>query len=166
MKNDDREYLPHSPGCLLCGDENPAGLRTRFFVVDKEVRAEVVIPKHMNGYKDVVHGGILAALLDETMGWAAVAFGLSRSMFVTAELNVRYLRPVPAEEEIIVRSRLVNDLGRLVYCEGELLHKDTVCVRGKGTFSPLGRQSSAEVLSYLRFDGCNRFRDLFDGCGE
>jgi len=128
------------------------------------VRGSVAIPGHMNGYKDVVHGGILAALLDETMGWAATVFGKARLMFVTAELTVRYMRPVPIEKEITVRSRLVRDAGRLSYCEGELLLDNEVCARGKGIFSPLDREGTAEVLSYLRFYDCNKFKNLFGGC--
>jgi len=164
MENDDREYLPNSAGCFLCGEENPVGVRTRFFVVENEVRGAVMIPRHMNGYKDVVHGGILAALLDETMGWAATVFGKTRLMFVTAELTVRYMRPVPIEKEIMVRSRLVRDVGRLAYCEGELLMGSEVCARGKGTFSPLDREGTAEVLPYLRFHNCKKFKNLFGGC--
>jgi uncharacterized protein (TIGR00369 family) len=163
MGNDQKEYLPHSPGCFLCGDENQAGVRTRFFVADNEVRGSVKIPGHMNGYKSVVHGGVLAALLDETMGWAATVFGEAHSMFVTAELTVRYMRPVPVEEEVTIRSRLIRDAGKLAFCEGELWLSDTVCVRGKGTFSPLGREGTAEVLSYLKFHDCGKFRDIFEG---
>ena len=162
MENDDREYLPHSTGCFLCGEENLSGVRARFFVVEDEVRGAVTLPRHMNGYRNVAHGGVLAALLDETMGWAATVFGKTHPMFVTAELTVRYLSPVPVEKEIDVRSRLVKDLGRLAYCEGELLLGDTVCVRAKGKFSPLSREGTAEVLPYLKFHDCRKFRTMFD----
>jgi acyl-coenzyme A thioesterase PaaI-like protein len=162
MQNDDREYLPHSSGCFLCGEENLSGVRARFFVAENEVRGTVRIPRHMNGYKSVAHGGVLAALLDETMGWAATVFGRRHPMFVTAELTVRYLCPVPVEEEILVRSRLVKDVGRLAMCEGELLLGPAVCVRAKGKFSPLSREGTADVLPYLRFHDCRRFRTLFD----
>jgi len=164
MGNDDREYVPHSNGCFICGDENQSGVKTRFFVEGNEVRAAVTIPRHMNGYKDVAHGGVLAALLDETMGWAATIFGNSHTMFVTAELTVRYIRPAPVAREILVRSRLLRDLGRLAYCEGELLLENTVCVSGKGIFAPLDREATAEVLPYLKFDGCKKYRNLFDDC--
>jgi uncharacterized protein (TIGR00369 family) len=162
MGNDDREYLPHSTGCFLCGEDNPAGARARFFVSEGEVRGSVTIPRHMNGYKNVAHGGVLAALLDETMGWAATVFGKTHPMFVTAELTVRYLLPVPVGEEISVRSRLVKDVGRLAYCEGELLLGDEVCVRGAGKFSPLSREGTAEVLPYLKFHDCRKYRTMFD----
>ncbi len=162
MENDDREYIPHSSGCFLCGEENVSGVRARFFVEGNEVRGLVRIPRHMNGYKDVAHGGALAALLDETMGWAATVFRASHPMFVTAELTVRFLSPVPVEEEIEVRSRLVEDAGRLAYCEGEILQGGKVRVRAKGKFSPLGREETADVLPYLRFHDCGKYRAMFD----
>ena len=163
MKNENREYLPHSTGCFLCGEDNLAGARARFFVVENEVRGAITIPGHMNGYKDIAHGGIVAALLDETMGWAATVFGKTHTMFVTAELTVRYILPAPVEKEISVRSRLVRDTDRLSYCEGEILFGDTMCARGKGTFAPLDRAGMAEVLPYLKFHDCGKFRNLFDG---
>jgi len=162
MQDDDREYLPHSTGCFLCGEENLAGVRARFFVEGNEVRGRVTLPRHMNGYKNVAHGGVLAALLDETMGWAATVFGKAHPMFVTAELTVRYLSPVPVGEEIQVRSRLVEDAGRLAFCEGEIVHAGEERVRARGKFAPMSREETADVMPYLRFHDCRKFRALFD----
>jgi acyl-coenzyme A thioesterase PaaI-like protein len=162
MAGDDREYLPHSTGCFLCGEENPSGVRARFFVEGTEVCGLVALPRHMNGYKNIAHGGVLAALLDETMGWAATVFGRSHPMFVTGELTVKYLSPVPVAEPIRIRSRLVEDAGRLAYCEGEILHGGKVRVRAKGKFVPMSREETAEVMPYLKFHDCRKFRTIFD----
>jgi uncharacterized protein (TIGR00369 family) len=162
MAADDREYLPHSSGCFLCGDENPAGARARFFVEATEVRGEISLPRHMNGYRNVAHGGVLAALLDETMGWAATVFGKLHPMYVTGELTVKYLSPVPVGETIEVRSRLLEDAGRLALCEGEIVRLGKICVRGRGKFLPMSREDTAEVMPYLRFHDCRRFRTIFD----
>ena len=162
MTDGEREYLPHSSGCFLCGDENPAGIRTRFFVEDNEVRGTIVLPRHVNGYRDVAHGGVVAALLDETMGWAATVFGKEHPMYVTGEITVKYLAPVPVGEEIEVRSRLVEDAGRLAYAEGQLLHGGKVCARAKGKFVPMTREATAGVMPYLKFESCRRFRAIFD----
>ena len=75
MVSEDKEYLPHSSGCFLCGDENRCGVRTRFLVEGDTVRARLRLPRHMNGYLNTAHGGVLAGLLDETMGWAATVSG-------------------------------------------------------------------------------------------
>ncbi len=162
MTNDDREYLPHSTGCFLCGDENPSGVRARFFVEGNEVCGQVALPRYMNGYKNIAHGGVLAALLDETMGWAATVFGRNHPMFVTGELTVKYLSPVPVGEAIRVRSRMIEDAGRLAYCEGEIFHDGAVRVRAKGKFVPMSREETAGVMPYLKFHDCRKFRAIFD----
>jgi len=157
----DREYLPHSSGCFLCGEENASGVRARFFVEGDEVRGVVILPRHLNGYRDVAHGGVQAALLDETMGWAATAFGALHPMYVTGEFTVKFVAPVPVDEEIEVRSRLVRDAGRLALCEGEILHGGKVCVRATGKFVPMSREDTARVMPYLRFHDCRKFREIF-----
>jgi uncharacterized protein (TIGR00369 family) len=158
----DREYLPHSKGCLLCGDENEKGVKARFFVEGDEVVARLALPPHVNGYLDVAHGGILGALLDETMGWAATVFAKEHAMYVTGELTVKYLAPVPVGKEIEVRSRLVRDGGRIAYTEGVVRFGGKACVRGQGKFVPMDRKGTAEVIPYLKFDRCRRYRSLFD----
>ncbi len=162
MPDPEREYLPHSSGCFLCGDENVSGVRARFFVEGNEVRGQVVLPRHMNGYRNVAHGGVLASLLDETMGWAATVFGKAHPMYVTGELSVKYLAPVPVEVAIEIRSRLVEDAGKLAYSEGELLLDGKVCARAKGKFVPMSREGTAEVIPYLKFHGCGKYRTIFE----
>ena len=158
----EREYLPHSSGCFLCGEENRSGVRARFFVEGNDIVGRVTLPRHLNGYKNVAHGGVVSALLDETMGWSPTVFGSTRAMYVTGELTVKFLFPVPVGEEIEVRSRLVEDAGRLAYCEGEIRCGGKVCARAKGKFVPMSPEGTAEVIPYLRFDGCRKFRKIFD----
>ena len=158
----EREYLPHSSGCFLCGEENRSGVRARFFVEGNDIVGRVTLPRHLNGYKNVAHGGVVSALLDETMGWSPTVFGSTRAMYVTGELTVKFLSPVPVGEEIEVRSRLVEDAGRLAYCEGEIRCGGKVCARAKGKFVPMSPEGTAEVIPYLRFDGCRKFRKILD----
>jgi len=157
----EREYLPHSSGCFLCGDENGCGVRTRFFVERDAVRTRLTLPQHLNGYKNVAHGGVLAGLLDETMGWAATVFSQGHPFYVTGELTVKYLSPVFVEEEIEISGRLIKDAGRIVYGAGELRRGETVCLRAKGKFIPLSDEATAEVFPYLKFDQCRKYRTLF-----
>jgi acyl-CoA thioesterase FadM len=83
-------------------------------------------------------------------------------MYVTGELTVKFLSPVPVGGEIEVRSRLVEDAGKLAYCEGEIRCGGKVCARARGKFVPMSPEGTAEVIPYLRFDGCRRFRTIFD----
>ncbi len=160
MSGTEREYLPHSGGCFCCGDENGCGVRARFFVDGDAVKAEVVLPRHLNGYRDVAHGGVLAALLDESMGWAATVFGRAHTMYLTGELTVKYVRPVPVGAEIRIESRLVEDAGRIAFGAGELRCGGKVCVKASGKFLPMGAEATAEVCAYLKFDRCRKYRNL------
>lgn len=166
MTDADREYLPHSSGCFLCGEENRSGVRARFFVEGNEVFGRVILPSHLNGYKDVAHGGVVSALLDETMGWAATVFGRTHLLYVTGELTVKFLSPVRIGGEIEVRSRLVEDAGRLARCEGEIRCGGKVCARARGKFVPMSPEGTAQVIPYLRFEGCGKFRAIFDAYRE
>jgi len=165
----DIEYLPHSSGCFLCGDENTCGVQARFFVEGDTVRARVSLPKHLNGYKNIAHGGVIAGLLDETMGWAATVFGKKQPVppfYVTGELSIKYLAPVPVGKEIEIRSRLVKDGGRIAFGEGELLYDARVYVRAKGKFIPMTYEATREVIPYLKFEHCRKYRTLFDKLRE
>lgn len=166
MSGTDREYLPHSSGCFCCGDENESGVQARFFVEGGAVNAEIVLPRHMNGYKNVAHGGVLAALLDESMGWAATVFGREHPMYLTAELTVKYLRPVPVGAALRIVSRLVEDAGRIAYSAGELVCDGRVCVKASGKFIPMSAEGTAEVIPYLKFGHCRKYRTLFGRAGE
>lgn len=157
-----RELLPNSCGCFICGEANGGGVRTRFFVEDDAVCAEVVIPTHMNGYAGIAHGGVAAALVDESMGWAATVFCASRRMYLTGELTVRYLAPVPVGEPVFVRSRVVRDAGRVAFCAGEVTSGGNVCLRAEGKFLPLSAEETMKVVGYLRWDGVERYRTLFE----
>lgn len=91
------ERQPSSRTCFLCGRQNPVGLKITW-VNDREanqIRARVVVPEHFNGYPGVVHGGIVAAILDETAGRAVLLNGDDENLMVTVKLEVRYRKPTP-----------------------------------------------------------------------
>ncbi|MEW6188116.1 MAG: PaaI family thioesterase [Thermodesulfobacteriota bacterium] len=155
------EYLPHSSGCFLCGDENPCGVQTRFFVLGDSVRTRLTLPPHVNGYQQIAHGGVLAGLLDETMGWAATVFSHGHPFFVTGELTVKYLLPVPVGEEIEIIARLHKDGRRIVYCQGEVFCGGKECLRARGKFLPMSEGDTEAVISYLKFEGCRKYSNLF-----
>ena len=166
MSDTGREYLPHSSGCFCCGDENACGVQARFFVEGDTVNAEVVLPRHVNGYRNVAHGGVLAALLDESMGWAATVFGREHPMYVTAELTVKYLRPVPVGGAVRIVSRLVEDAGRIAYSAGEMLCGGKVVVKASGKFIPMSAEATADVMPYLKFGQCRKYKTLFGRAGK
>ena len=111
--------LPRYRKCFVCGVDNPCGLRTRPRLEDNEVVIEFTPEERHCGFKSWLHGGITASLLDEAMFWAA-AVGLQR-MVATAELSVRYLKPVPIGTKLRAVAQLVKCRGVLAWTRASLL---------------------------------------------
>lgn len=157
MMNDDHPHacrvnLPNSRPCFVCGEDNPAGLKTRFYVEDGVVKAPLRPEPHHCGYENVVHGGIVAAILDETMGWAAAR--ATGRMFFTGELTVRYLRPTPGDRELTASAEVVRVTSRLTEAKGVLTDADGVeYARSKGRFVPLSAEATLAVDDALLYRG-------------
>lgn len=97
--------LPHTHSCFVCGESNTIGLNLRFETDGRIVRTRFTPrPEHI-GFKEVVHGGIIATLLDEIMVWA-VAVETKRFGYC-AELTVRYQKPLRPGEEVFASAELV-----------------------------------------------------------
>ncbi len=106
--NTNHELQPNSRHCFVCGLDNRFGLHLRFYETGPgEVTAEYTVPEHFQGYPGVVHGGIVAAMLDELAGRVHMVGDPPRFMF-TARLEVRYRKNVPVGRPL----RLVGLAGK------------------------------------------------------
>jgi acyl-coenzyme A thioesterase PaaI-like protein len=144
--------LPNSAGCFVCGGTNPRGLGVRFEVDSGVVVGHWVPHRDHCGYNDRVHGGVMAALLDEVMGWAPSV--LKRRFCVAAEIIVRYLKPLPIGRPVTVRGELTADRGRVLESRGEIVDGEgTVYARGTGRYRPLTEEQTQAVMDYLSVDG-------------
>lgn len=104
------ELQPNSRHCFACGLENPFGLQLRFFTTAPgEVTAEYTVPEHFQGYPGVVHGGVVAAMLDEVLVRSIMGHEADTPrLMVTARMTVRYRKRVPVAQPL----RLVGRQGR------------------------------------------------------
>jgi len=112
---------PSSRTCFVCGRENPVGLKMDFyFTAPGETRAEISVPEIYEGYPGVIHGGIIAAILDETGGRAHMD-DPDRFM-VTAKLDIRYRKPVPSETPLLVLGHAGKRHGKVSYAQSEIIN--------------------------------------------
>lgn len=86
----------------------------------QSVYSMVTVPEHFQGYPGVVHGGIVAAMLDEVSGRVVLMGGNNDALLVTAKLEVRYRRPTPTLTPLKVIGRFLSQAGRLVKAAGEI----------------------------------------------
>ena len=128
------DLAPHSPGtvqqarikqpsslhCFVCGVENPVGLHQTFYdQPDGTVISEITVPDRYQGYPGVVHGGIIASMLDEVAGRSAMQGDTTRLM-MTAKLEIRYRKPIPTGQLLRLVGRLGRRRGRLTIVTGEI----------------------------------------------
>src|SRR5574341_550908 len=117
MSTKEKDYQPNSYYCFVCGLKNKAGLHIRFQNDGPgQVKVETQICNQHQGYPGIAHGGVVAAILDETMGRAGISgeAGAQARFLYTAKMEVRYRAPVPLDTNLVIRGRIVKDRGRAV----------------------------------------------------
>lgn len=129
------EKQPSSRSCFVCGRDNAAGLRTTW-TSDRaagEVTATVVLDEHFNGFPGLVHGGVVAALLDEAMIRALLLERGFDELMVTAKMEVVFRRATPTQEPLTVVGRIVKAGESRAQAESEVRLADgTVTARCSG----------------------------------
>ena len=111
--------------CYGCGQDNPIGLKLRFDRDGKTARAEFTASKLHQGWSGIVHGGIIAALLDEAMSYAAL---FEKMNTVTARIEVRIKRPIHTDEPLSIIARIIRKTRKLVETKGAISLKDGTLV--------------------------------------
>jgi acyl-coenzyme A thioesterase PaaI-like protein len=116
----DHGQQPGSRMCFACGVLNNAGLHITFFNDGYHAcRCEVTLDDRHQSFPGIAHGGIVAAVLDETMGRALISGDPDRMAF-TAKMEVRYRQNTPLHTKLFVTGRIEKDRGRLVTAVGKV----------------------------------------------
>src|SRR5262245_43257539 len=138
--------LPHTRSCFVCGESNPKGLNLRSLTDGQTVRLEFVPGAEQVGFAGVVHGGIIATVLDEVMVWAC-AVRTKRFAFC-AELSVRYLHPLPPGVKTLARAELVaNRRDRVFEAKAQLESESgTVYASATGKYLPIKGGVVSELI--------------------
>jgi len=137
---------PNSKMCLVCGPKNPFGLHTSFFELDNNELLAVFKPRgEHQSYPGRLHGGIISTILDETIGRAIMIQSEDEIWGVTVDLQIRFKKPVPLDEELRVIGRITKDSSRFFEGTGELLLQDgTVAATGHGKYLKVPLEKSAD----------------------
>lgn len=110
------------PGCFVCGAENPRGLRIRFDVTGPgTVHAEWTPSPEWEGFRGIVHGGVVSTVLDEAMSKAVASLPCEA---LTAELRVRFRKPVKSWETLEVCGWVQRKTKRRISTESTLTGAD------------------------------------------
>ncbi len=128
--------------CFLCGSHNPHGIPLHFSKEGEDTVIRGTVPWYFQGFQGVVHGGIVASLLDEVMSHSVKKEG---EHAVTGSLEVRYTRPCCTDLEVEVRGRVTRRSGRALETESTITQGGEVIARGKAVFVRTKRHSTSPV---------------------
>lgn len=137
--------LPHTHSCFVCGESNPIGLKLRFQTDGRIVQTHFIPrPEHI-GFRQTVHGGLVATLLDEMMVWACAV--QTKQFAFCAELNVRFQNPLRPGETVVATAELVqNRRGRIFEAKGGLRNgTGDVLATATGKYLPIKEDLAAEM---------------------
>jgi acyl-coenzyme A thioesterase PaaI-like protein len=130
--------------CFACGPNNPIGMHLHF---DRNPDGEGVIARLelgpvYQGWRGIAHGGIVMALLDEAMAYAA---GFAGHRGVTAQVSARFRKPVPLEQPIAVRGRVTWQRRNVLGVEASIHDRaGDVLAHAEGSFVSRGRLEAAD----------------------
>jgi uncharacterized protein (TIGR00369 family) len=126
--------LETSGNCFVCGKNNPNGLHLRF-EVNKEkqtLKATFVASPTYQGWDGIVHGGILSTLLDEAMANLVYELGYQA---VTASIEIRFKKPAPILEPLLVYGELTEVSKRLIRAKAHIAQEGgAILATGTSTF--------------------------------
>jgi len=127
------------------------------FRFDREarlVRGDVCFGRSMGGAPGRVHGGLVAAVLDEALGRACMFAGTPA---MTAEFTTRFLHGTPVETPLRVEARLDSVDGRRIRSSGEVYAGDRVVVEADGLFIAVDTEQFHALFEGALEDGKSLF---------
>ena len=137
MTTEDPQSFSHQNNhewCLLCGDRNPLSQKFRFIShTDGTVTTVIQARRYMQGYAGIMHGGVIAALLDAAMTHCLFHREIQG---LTCELKVRYAHAIHVDSDVEIRAWIIKETPRLFWLKSEALVSGKVMVWAEGKFLP------------------------------
>jgi len=129
--------------CFGCGDLNPAGLKLEFRFEGNKAVADFLPQDKHQGYPGLMHGGVMAAALDEAMGWAMYALG---AWAVTGKMEVKYRQPLPLHQKATVSGEIIRNRGQWLEMRGEIRSEEgRLMAESYGLFMRLPEEKVREL---------------------
>jgi acyl-coenzyme A thioesterase PaaI-like protein len=123
--------IDHFPDCIVSGQANPMGIGITVHRDGDEAVARVRLGPAFEGAPGRAHGGVVAAIFDDTMGFVLAILSVPA---YTGRLTVSYLAPTPMGDELEFRARLVCRERRKLVIEGEACHDGVRVAEASGLF--------------------------------
>ncbi|MEW5994598.1 MAG: hotdog fold domain-containing protein [Candidatus Zixiibacteriota bacterium] len=138
------------PGCFVCGLKSQIGLKARFFWDGKKAFCDITADEEYAGYKGILHGGIVATLLDEVMIKALLAEEL---LVVTAEITVRFKKPVYSGDRLHLEGWKIGEKEAVYFTKGQAINHNGITVaKATGRYVKSTNGLSDKLRESLKYD--------------
>lgn len=131
--------------CFGCSPQNPIGLHMEFYEDGDEVVSYWRPQEHYQGWVGVMHGGIIATVIDETAGWFVMR--KMQTSGVTSRLNVKYVRPINiSTDQLAVRAKMTELRGRYLYIDVVVENAEgKTCASASVVYCLMDKQKAQEM---------------------
>ena len=129
---------------VVSGGANPMGLDATVWRDAETAVMEVTFGKAFEGAPGRTHGGVVAALIDETMGFVSAIHGL---IAFTAQLNITFVSPSPIDEKVVARAWRTGHDGRKQYVEAEVRSAESLIATAEAVFITIDVQKFLEHIT-------------------
>jgi acyl-coenzyme A thioesterase PaaI-like protein len=130
----------------LIGKSSPVGPPLKIWIEHGEGRAKVMCDWRFEGPPQCLHGGFVAALFDEFLGWVQMLSGGSGA---TKHLAVTYHKPTPLNVLLTLKARLLSVEGRKIRVIGEMYAGETLTASAEALFISFGKTGTTELYKNL-----------------
>jgi acyl-coenzyme A thioesterase PaaI-like protein len=141
--------LPHTAGCLVCGRDNAHGLKLSLYV-DQSTGAVNVsfVPRQEHiGFNGIIHGGLIATVVDEAMVWAATWEW--RRFCVCGEMLIRFRSTPSVGQTLTVQANATSSRPKLVVTAAEVRGQSGLIATAEGKYVPLPSERNEAMMATL-----------------
>ncbi|MCX8043964.1 MAG: PaaI family thioesterase [Desulfobacterota bacterium] len=112
--------LVNDDACFACGQNNPYGLHLQFSCADDTGKVSTIfVPnKTYQGWKDIVHGGIILTVLDEAMAKAAGERGYH---VLTGQIQAKFKAPARVQQKLVCEAEIVDVKRSIIYARSRVV---------------------------------------------
>jgi uncharacterized protein (TIGR00369 family) len=148
--------------CFGCSPMNTAGLKMTFATDGESVISSLKVPEHLCGWDHLVHGGVIATILDEIMSWAALH--LLKKIILTKSVSIDFIKPVYIGKMLTAKGRVIKlKSKREALMEGVIVNdSNEICARSQGTFV-LFTAEVAKRLNIMDEKALKMFMGIIEG---
>jgi uncharacterized protein (TIGR00369 family) len=141
--------VPSSKACFVCGTDNPISMKLEtYYDEDGNISANYIPEKKYSGWENIIHGGIISAILDEVMVW--VPWAATGKYFFTGEITVRFMKPLLAGTQITAKAKPLKRGSRVFETSGEIRDaEETIYATATGKYIAMRESQQTELAQKL-----------------